>query len=151
MSESVDSSRVLGAEELLEGTRAHPQKLNQWLATAICGNDITSSCLYVAAIAAFYSGVLAPVVLLMVGGALYLYRKIYTEVVEALPLNGGAYNCLLNCTSKLSASLAACMTILSYIATAVISAKTAAEYFHHLVSHSDVILITIMILDILPH
>ena len=98
-----------------------PKKLGQWLSTAICGNDITSSCLYVSAIAAVYAGALAPVVLLAVALILYLYRKIYTEVVEALPLNGGAYNCLLNSTSKFSAALAACMTILSYIATAVIS------------------------------
>ena len=85
-----------------------------------------------AAIASVYAGVLAPLVLLLVGVVLYLYKKVYTEVVEALPLNGGAYNCLLNSTSKLTASLAACITILSYIATAVISAKTAVEYLHHL-------------------
>ncbi len=109
-----------------------PKKLGQWLSTAICGNDITSSCLYVSAIAAVYVGALAPIVLLIVALILYLYRKIYTEVVEALPLNGGAYNCLLNSTSKFSAALAACMTILSYIATAVISAKIAVTYLHSL-------------------
>ena len=64
---------------------------------------------------------------------LYLYRKIYTEVVEALPLDGGAYNCLLNCTRKFDASFAACLTLLSYLATAVISAKTAVEYLRTLV------------------
>jgi amino acid transporter len=110
----------------------NPKKLGQWLSTAICGNDITSSCLYVSAIAAFYVGALAPIVLLIVALILYFYRKIYTEVVEALPLNGGAYNCLLNSTSKFSAALAACMTILSYIATAVISAKIAVSYLHSL-------------------
>ena len=105
------------------------KKLGQWLATGICGNDITSSCLYVAAIATIYAGKYSPLVLLMVGGLLFLYRKIYAEVGDALPLNGGAYNCLLNTTTKFKASIAACMTILSYLATAVISAKTAAEYF----------------------
>ena len=65
---------------------------------------------------------------------LYLYRKIYTEVVEALPLDGGAYNCLLNCTRKFDASFAACLTLLSYLATAVISAKTGVEYLKDLVS-----------------
>ncbi len=132
--------------ELIHGGTPKRKRLNQWLATGICGNDITSSCLYVAAIAAVYVGVLAPVVLLMVGLVLYLYKKIYTEVVEALPLNGGAYNCLLNCTSKLTASFAACMTILSYIATAVISAKTAVEYLHHLVPTFPVIHVTMAIL-----
>jgi amino acid transporter len=106
------------------------KRLNQWLATGICGNDISSSCLYVSAIAAVFAGVLAPVVLMLVVFLLYLYKKVYTEVVEALPLNGGTYNCLLNSTSKFAAALAACMTILSYIATAVISSKTAVEYLH---------------------
>jgi len=118
-------------KELLEGETGK-QRLGQWPATAICGNDITSSCLYVAAIATVYAHALAPLALLIVGGILYLYRKIYTEVVEALPLNGGAYNCLLNSTRKFSAALAACLTILSYLATAVISGKTAAEYLETL-------------------
>ncbi|MCG6881339.1 MAG: APC family permease [Deltaproteobacteria bacterium] len=132
--------------ELIRGGHSQKKRLGQWLATAICGNDITSSCLYVAAIASVYAGVLAPIVLLLVGGVLYLYKKVYTEVVEALPLNGGAYNCLLNSTSKLTASLAACMTILSYIATAVISAKTAVEYLHHLLPVFPIIPSTIGIL-----
>ena len=81
--------------------------MGQLPATAICGNDITSSCLYVSALAI-----------------------IYAEVVGALPLNGGAYNALLNTTSKFKASIAACLTILSYMATAVISASEAMHYVH---------------------
>ncbi len=103
-------------------------KLGEWFATAICGNDILSSCLYVSGIAAIYAGVYAPIVLLAVGAVLYLFRFIYTEVVEALPVNGGAYNCLLNGTSKTVAAVAGVMTILSYIATACISAKVGVEY-----------------------
>jgi amino acid transporter len=122
--------------------------LNQWLATGICGNDITSSCLYVAAIAAVFAGVLAPLVLLLVGLVLYLYKKVYTEVVEALPLNGGTYNCLLNCTSKFSAAVAACLTILSYIATAVISAKTGVEYLHHIFPAFNIMEATIGVLGL---
>lgn len=118
-------------EELING-EAHSKRLGPWSATAICGNDITSSCLYVSAIAIVYAQVLAPLALLIVGLILYLYRKIYTEVVEALPLNGGAYNCLLNSTRKFTAALSACFTLLSYLTTAVISAKTAAEYIENL-------------------
>jgi len=102
--------------------------MGQLPATAICGNDITSSCLYVSALAIIYSGKWAPLVLLLVAGVLYLYRGIYAEVVGALPLNGGAYNALLNTTSKFRASIAACLTILSYMATAVISASEACHY-----------------------
>jgi amino acid transporter len=134
-------------EELFFGS-APKKRLNQWLATGICGNDISSSCLYVSAIAAVFAGVLAPVVLLAVVILLYLSKKVYTEVVEALPLNGGTYNCLLNSTSKFAAALAACMTILSYIATAVISSKTAVEYLHSIYPTFGVIEGTIIVLGI---
>ncbi len=107
--------------------------LKELPATAICGNDITSSCLYVSALAIVYGGKWAPLALLCVGGVLYLFRSIYAEVVGALPLNGGAYNALLNTTSKFRASIAACLTILSYMATAVISASEAMHYVETLV------------------
>lgn len=102
--------------------------LGEWSSTAICGNDITSSCLYVSALAVVYAGILAPLVLLLVGFTLYLFRKIYGEVGSALPLNGGTYTLLLNTTSKKIAAAAAGLTILSYIATAVISANEAIHY-----------------------
>jgi hypothetical protein len=51
-------------------------------------------------------------------------------VVGALPLNGGAYKALLNTTSKFRASVAACLTVLSYMATAVISASEGIHYLH---------------------
>ena len=104
--------------------------LRELPATAICGNDITSSCLYVSALAIIHAGKWAWVSLLVVAGVLFLYRRIYAEVVGALPLNGGAYNALLNTTSKSLASMAACLTILSYTATAVISANEAMHYGH---------------------
>ncbi len=122
--------------------------LGQLPATAICGNDITSSCLYVSALAIIYAGRWAPVVLLMVAGLLYLFRSIYAEVVGALPLNGGAYNALLNTTSKFRASVAACLTILSYMATAVISASEAMHYAHALWPALPVIAATICLLAV---
>jgi len=109
-----------------------PKKLSQLAATAICGNDITSSCLYVSALAVLYAGRLAPLALLIVAAVLFLYRGIYAEVVGALPFNGGAYNALLNTTSKYRASIAACLTLLSYMATAVISASEAMHYLESL-------------------
>ena len=104
------------------------KKLSQWFATAICGNDITSSCFYVTGICVGAAGVYAPLCMLLVAGTLYLFRSIYGESVTALPLNGGAYNVLLNTTSKSTAAMAACLTILSYMATAVVSAASAIDY-----------------------
>lgn len=106
--------------------------LKELAATAICGNDITSSCLYVSALAILAAGQWAPVALLLVAGVLFLFRPIYGEVVGALPLNGGAYNALLNTTSKRLASLAATLTLLSYMATAVISSLEAMHYVESL-------------------
>ncbi|MSR86770.1 APC family permease [Candidatus Peribacteria bacterium] len=127
------------------------QKLSQWFATAICGNDILSSALYVSGIAIIFAGVYAPLVLLLIGGVLYLYKKVYTEVVEALPLNGGAYNCLLNGTWKSIAAVAGVMTLLSYIATAVISAKIGVEYLNIVVVNGSAYVVGIgRSLPILP-
>ena len=123
-------------------------KLNQLKATAICGNDISSSCLYVSALTIIYAGQYAWVSLLIVALVLFLFRKIYGEVVGALPLNGGAYNVLLNTTSKRMASFAACLTILSYMATAVISAYEAMFYLHDIVSGLPLIIATVCLLAI---
>jgi len=120
--------------------------LKEFAATAICGNDITSSCLYVSALSVVYAGKWAWLSLLMVSVVLYFYRAIYAEVVGALPLNGGAYNALLNTTSKSIASMAACLTLLSYMATAVISANEAMHYLNTLVDGLPVIPATIALL-----
>ncbi len=125
-----------------------PKKLNQLEATAICGNDISSSCLYVSALAIYYAGQYAWISLLMVAGVLFLFRKIYGEVVGALPLNGGAYNALLNTTKKSTASVAASLTVLSYMATAVISASEAVKYAYSLWNVIPIIPTTIALLAI---
>jgi len=125
---------------------ASAKKLNTWLATAICGNDITSSCLYVSAITIAMAGQYAWLALLLVAAVLFLFRKIYGEVVGALPLNGGAYNVLLNTTSKSNASVAACLTILSYMATAVISASEAMHYLHESITSININFATLCLL-----
>ncbi len=123
------------------------KKLNELEATAISGNDISSSVLYVSALAIAFAGQYAWITLLIVAFVLFLFRKIYGEVVGALPLNGGAYNALLNTTSKSMASVAATLTLLSYMATAVISANEAIHYLHHLFP-IPIILATVILLMI---
>ena len=55
------------------------------------------------------------------------YRWVYTEAVSALPFNGGLYNIFLNTQqSKRTAASVATLTVLSYIATTVVSANSAA-------------------------
>ena len=126
----------------------HEEKLSEWLATAICGNDITSSCFYCTGLVIATSGVWAPVCMVFVAITLYLFRKVYGEAVTALPLNGGAYNVLLNTTSKATASIAACLTILSYTATGVVSASSAIAYFQNLWEAEPVTILVIALLGI---
>lgn len=122
------------------------KKLHQLAATAICGNDISSSVLYVSALSIAFAGQYAWITLLIVSLVLFLFRKIYGEVVGALPLNGGAYNALLNTTSKRMASFAATLTILSYMATAVISANEGIHYLHHLLPSIPILISTVCLL-----
>lgn len=122
------------------------KKLNELQATAICGNDISSSCLYVSALTIVYAGQFAWISLLIVALVLLFFRKIYAEVVGAIPLNGGAYNVLLNTSTKRLASLAATLTVLSYMATAVISATEAMHYLESIFTALPVAAATIIVL-----
>lgn len=127
---------------------AKHKKLGELASTAICGNDITASCLYVSSLTIIYAGQYAWLALLIVAAVLFLFRKIYGEVVGALPLNGGAYNVLLNTTSKSNASVAACLTILSYMATAVISGSEAIHYLHGVFTSIPIMIATVVLLTI---
>lgn len=102
--------------------------LQELEATAISGNDILSSTFYVSGLVTLSAGKMAPICLAFVGFVLYLFRGIYHETVMALPVNGGTYNILLNCTSKQIASMAAVFAIIAYITTGVVSAVDAIAY-----------------------
>ena len=73
-------------EELIQG-EAKQERLGACYATAICGNDITSSGLYVSAIAIVWAHALAPVALLLAAGVLFLYRRSYTGWWRPCPGN----------------------------------------------------------------
>ncbi len=122
------------------------KKLTELQATAICGNDISSSCLYVSALTIVYAGQYAWISLMIVALVLLFFRRIYAEVVGAIPLNGGAYNVLLNTTSKRLAALAATLTILSYMATAVISAGEAMHYLESIFHSLNITIGTLVVL-----
>eukprot|EP00931_Biecheleriopsis_adriatica_P119341 TRINITY_DN9457_c0_g1_i1.p1 TRINITY_DN9457_c0_g1~~TRINITY_DN9457_c0_g1_i1.p1 ORF type:complete len:748 (-),score=137.25 TRINITY_DN9457_c0_g1_i1:104-2347(-) len=109
-----------------EDESAH--KIGELPSTAICGNDITASCFYVVGELSKNAGVYSPICTALSSLTLFCFRSVYGEVVTALPLNGGIYNLLLNSSSKQTASVAACLTILSYTATGVVSSVSAADY-----------------------
>eukprot|EP00927_Polykrikos_kofoidii_P078786 TRINITY_DN7559_c0_g1_i1.p1 TRINITY_DN7559_c0_g1~~TRINITY_DN7559_c0_g1_i1.p1 ORF type:complete len:785 (-),score=110.90 TRINITY_DN7559_c0_g1_i1:64-2370(-) len=115
-------------EVALHENQTPGDKLGELPSTAICGNDITSSCFYVSGELLKVAGIYAPICTIFSSLTLFCFRSVYCEVVTALPLNGGIYNLLLNSSTKRTASVTACLTILSYTATGVVSAATAASY-----------------------
>ncbi len=117
-------------------------KLGEFRATAICGNDATGSVFYMIGPCVSKAGVFAPVSVALVAFILYMFRAIYGEAVTSLPLNGGAYNVLLNTTKKSTASIAAVLTLLSYTATAVVSAAEAIHYLDHVIELPSINTIT---------
>lgn len=136
-------------DENLVGKAHHAQpSLGEWTATALAGNDITASCLYAPSLCVAQAGALSPAGLVIVAFVLYMFRKVYAEVGLALRVNGGCFSILLNTTSKKIAALGACLSLIAYIATAVVSANTAAEYLHGIWEDCNVILATIIILGI---
>ena len=134
--------------KFLASRPSHGPLIGQILSTAISGNDLSSSILYVSGLCALRAGYLAPVALLVVVIILYFFRRIYGEAVTSLPLNGGTYNLLLNTTDKNWASLAGALTLLSYVATAVVSASSAASALNALVPVLPVFPFTFVVLGI---
>ncbi|EQC25343.1 hypothetical protein SDRG_16754 [Saprolegnia diclina VS20] len=122
--------------------------LGEWPSTAICGNDIMSSVLYSSGIVALKAGKLAPICMAMVSVVLFMYRFIYEEVVTAIPMNGGSYNCLLNTTSKRVAAVAAVLSTLAYTATAVVSGTSACYYMQFVVPDLPVVGTTVGLMGV---
>jgi amino acid transporter len=114
--------------------------------TALSGNDISSSALYTSGIVAEQAGIWSPICITLVVILLYFFRRIYTELVTALPLNGGTYTALLNTMPKLIAAIAACLSLLSYIATAVVSATSTMLYLSSIWSELPVVPAAIIVL-----
>ncbi|CAK4619192.1 unnamed protein product [Aphanomyces euteiches] len=105
-----------------------------------------SSCSYSSGVVALKAGVASPLGFLVVSLVLYVYRFVYEEVVTAIPLNGGSYNVLLNTTTKRFAAVAACLSILCYTATAVVSAVTGVNYLATIVPSLPIIGTSIAVL-----
>lgn len=122
--------------------------LSTLFSAPIAGCDLLSSCLYTAGTTAGYAGKLTPVGLGLVTLMLCMYRRVYQEVVTALPNNGGVYNALLNTSTKRISAFAACLSMLSYVATAIVSAFDAVLYLAILWPSVDLRAGTIVILGL---
>lgn len=82
--------------------------IDEWPATALCANDLMSSCLYAIGLVTVYAGKAAPFAFILVAFVLYLFKSIYATAVLSFPKNGGSYNLLVNAAPKPVAAFGAC-------------------------------------------
>ncbi|KAE8969260.1 hypothetical protein PR003_g28597 [Phytophthora rubi] len=103
-------------------------KLGEWTATSIGGNDIMSSVLFSTGQTIAKAGKLAPVAQVLVAIVIYCLRWVFEEVMSAVPLNGGFYTAMLNSSPKKVGAVCAVFSILSYLATGVVNGVSAMNY-----------------------
>ncbi len=102
--------------------------LNWWLGAGIVGADIGTSVFYSTAVIMPYVGFAAPLVILGVCLAMWFFKSTYEEGCTISPFNGGAYIMVLQTIGKRLAMVVGALTILSYLATAAVSALSGAYY-----------------------
>ncbi|KAI8070678.1 amino acid permease-domain-containing protein [Gongronella butleri] len=116
----------------LDGDKNEDEKerhlLGQFRATSISGNDLFASVFYFLGPVVVQAGQYAPISMLLVALFMYPVKRIMTEVITCVKLNGGTYNAMLHTTAKVIAALAACFSILDYLATCGVSASSSAAY-----------------------
>lgn len=109
-------------------TRHKDELLSWWLAAAIVGADIGTSVFYSTGIAYEIVGFAAPLMILIVCLLMWLFKLTYEEGCAASPFNGGAYMMVLQTVGRRMAMVVGALTILSYLATAAVSAISGAHY-----------------------
>ncbi|HEY9787039.1 MAG TPA: amino acid permease, partial [Candidatus Obscuribacterales bacterium] len=98
------------------------------MAAAIVGADIGTSVFYSTGVIRTYVGFAAPLMILAVCILMWLFKQTYEEGCAASPFNGGAYMMVLQTVGRRLAMVVGALTILSYLATAAVSAISGAFY-----------------------
>lgn len=99
-----------------------------WLAAAIVGADIGTSVFYTTGVILPLVGFCAPFIILIVCLLMWFFKATYEEGCAVSPFNGGAYIMVLQTVGKRFAIVVGGLTILSYLATAAVSALSGAYY-----------------------
>ncbi|MEB3195720.1 MAG: APC family permease [Candidatus Sericytochromatia bacterium] len=108
--------------------RHHGHQLSWWLAAGLVGADIGTSVFYSTGVLYPLVGFTAPFFITLVCLAMWLFKTAYQEGCAVNPLNGGAYSMVLQTVGRRAALVVGSLTILSYLATAVVSALSGAHY-----------------------
>lgn len=115
---------------------AHPGgSLPWWLGAGLVGADIGTSVFYSTGVLYPLVGASAPFFITFVCLSMWLFKVTYQEGCSVSPLNGGAYTMVLQTVGRRAALVVGSLTILSYLATAVVSALSGALYVASLSSN----------------
>ncbi|MEB3298907.1 MAG: APC family permease [Candidatus Sericytochromatia bacterium] len=110
-------------------------QLKWWLAAGLVGADIGTSVFYSTGILLPHVGFAAPLFILGVVLSMWLFKATYQEGCSVNPVNGGAYAMVLGSIGRRAALGIGSLTLLSYLATAVVSALSGAYYLGSLWGH----------------
>lgn len=123
---------------------ANKTSLNWVIAAGVVGADIGTSVFYGTGILYPKVGFLAPVFILFSCLMMWLFKRTYEEGLALSPYNGGAYSMILRTLGRQMSVLAGALTMVSYLATAAVSALSGAYYLTSIagdVSEGSVVLI----------
>jgi len=107
-------------------------QLTWWLAAGLVGADIGTSVFYSTGVLMPHVGFAAPFFILIVVVSMWLFKITYQEGCSVNPVNGGAYALVLATIGRRTGLAIGSLTILSYLATAVVSALSGAHYLSSL-------------------
>lgn len=116
------------ATTLASQAGAHKSPLTWWLAAGLVGADIGTSVFYSTGILFPIVGFAAPFFIALVAVTMWLFKLTYQEGCSVNPVNGGAYSMVLATVGRRMALVVGSLTILSYLATAVVSAISGTLY-----------------------
>lgn len=120
----------LSEDDLAPRILPEPLLMGQLRASSIAGNSIIGSVFYAFPAVAAISFIFSPLSLLVACLLLTFFQPLLLELASAVRLNGANYAYLLQASGKTMASVGAAVTLLDAVATASVSAASAASYIH---------------------
>ena len=123
--------------------------LNWFISAGIVGADIGTSVFYSTGVLFPIVGYLAPLFVLVVCLAMWIFKKTYEEGLAMSPRNGGAYSMILRTLGRRVAVVAGALTFVSYLATAAVSSLSGSYYICSLFGN-EVSLTTIVLISFIP-
>ena len=120
-------------------------QLGWFIAAGIVGADIGTSVFYSTGVLFPIVGYFAPLFVLMVCLAMWIFKRTYEEGLSMSPRNGGAYSMILRTMGRRAAVAAGALTFVSYLATAAVSSLSGSYYICSLFNSQAPLTVVVLI------